>query len=84
MAPSGIGKESLFIIDRNLVAVVDIPAREKQHVPVERLHVCVRIAGVVYIMGAVAAARAVQAVAAIDIANAQVPPAAGSLSCFQI
>jgi hypothetical protein len=35
-------------------------------------------------MGAVAAARAIQTPSAVDITDAQVPSAAGSLSRFQI
>lgn len=84
MTTSRIGQQSLFIINRNLVAGVDIPAGEKKHVPVDSLHVGVGITGVIDVMRTVAAPGTVEAVAAIDIANAQVPPAAGSLSCLQI
>lgn len=48
------------------------------------LHVGVRLARVIDVVRAVAATAAVQTEAAIDIADAQDAPIAGSFSCFEI
>jgi len=52
--------------------------------PVQRLHVSVRVTGMIDVMRAVAAARAVQTEAPVDITDAQVAAPARSLCCFEI
>ena len=50
----------------------------------QRLHVSVGVAGMIDVVRAVPAARAVQTEASVDVADAQVPAPARSLSCFEI
>jgi len=84
MTTSRVRQQCLFVIDGDLLAGCNIPPREKQNVTMQRFHVCVGVAGVIDIMRAVAAARAIQTEAAVDIADAQVPPPARSLHGFEI
>ena len=81
---SGIGQERLFVIDGDLFSGLNVAQREEQNVPVEDPQVSVRIAGVVDVVSAVAAATSVQAPAAVNITDAK----KASLECaflrFQI
>src|SRR5438309_1381937 len=76
--------ECLFVVDRDLFTRLDIPQREKQHVPVERPHVSIRPAAMIDVVSAVAAARSVQTPAAVDVTDAQDAAFARALLRFQI
>ena len=76
--------QRLFIVDRDLFAGMNIAQREEEHVTMESLHVGVRLAAVIDVMRAVAAAAAVQTPTAIDVADAQDRPVTRPLSCFEI
>ena len=79
MTSSGVRQQRLFVVNSDLFTALDVTEREKQNVPVQRFHVGVGIAGVIDVVGAVAAARAVQTEAAVYIANAQMTPATRAL-----
>ena len=76
--------QRLFIVDRDLFAGMNIPQREEEHVTIKSLHVGVRLAAVIDVMRAVAAAAAVQTPMAVDVADAQDGPSARPLSRFEI
>lgn len=80
----GIRQECLFVIDGDLIAGFYIAPREKQNVPVQRLHVSVGLAGVIDVVRAVAAARAIQTKPPVDITDSQVPAPARSFHGFEI
>src|SRR5882724_3443624 len=84
MTTSGIRQQCLFVIDGDLLADFYIPPREKQNVPVQGFHESVGVAGMIDVVRAVAAARAVQTEAPVDIADAQVPAPARSLHGLEI
>jgi len=75
--------KGVFVIDGDLFAASNVAQREKQHVAVNRFHVSVRRAGVVDVVGAVAAAAAVQAPAAVNVTNTQLG-ATGTALCLEI
>lgn len=77
MTATRIGEQCLFVINRDLFTGFDVPPGEEQHVTIERLHVGVRIAGMIDEMGSVPTTRAVQAPPTVDVADAQVQPALG-------
>ena len=74
----------LFVIDRNLFARTDISQSKKQDVPVERPHVSIWLTGMIYVVRSVAAARAVQAPAAVDVTDAQDATMSRALLGFEI
>src|SRR5213079_1664107 len=78
----GIRQECLFVIDSDLLAGFYMAPREKQNVPVQGFHESVGVAGMIDVVRAVAATRAVQTEAPVDIADAQVPAPARSLHGF--
>ncbi len=84
LTASRVRQQRLFVIDRNLFAGGNISQREKQNVAMQRLHVSVGVTGMINVVRAVPAARAVQTEAPVDVADAQVPASARSLSCFHI
>lgn len=63
--------QRIFIIDRDFFTGLNVAQCEEEHVAVEGLHVSVRRAGVVDVVRAVAAATAIQAPLAINVADAQ-------------
>ncbi len=65
--------QCLFVIDRNFFAGLDVAEREEEYVAVEDLHVGIRLARMVDVMRAIAAAAAVPAPAMIDGADPQHP-----------
>lgn len=75
--------KGVFVIDRDLFTASNVAQREKQHVAVNRFHVSVGRAGVVDVVGAVAATTAVQTEAPIDVADTQLG-ATGTTLCFEI
>lgn len=76
--------QRLFVIDRNLVARLNISQSKKKDVTVERSHKRVRLAGMIDVVSSIAATSAVQTPAPVDIANAQHAPVACALLRFQI
>jgi len=76
--------QCLFVIDRDFFTGTNIAQSKKQHVAVKRSHVCVRLAAVVDIVSAVAAATAVYAEPSVDVADAQDAAFARALLRFQI
>ena len=63
--------QRLFIVDRDFLARMNIAQGEEHYVPVDRAHKSVRFAGMIDVMRAVAAATAVDAPGAINIADAK-------------
>ena len=61
----------LLVVDSDLFARLDISQSEKQHMTVQRSHVRIRLAGVIDVVRSVAATRAVETEAPIDVADAQ-------------
>ena len=61
----------LLVVDRDLFARPNVPQSEEQHVPVQSFHEGIRLARVIDIVRSVAAPRAVQTEAPVDIADAQ-------------
>lgn len=63
--------KGLFVIDRDLFAGPNVSQGEEEHVTVQSSHEGIWLAGVIDVVRAVAAARAVQTKPPIDIADAQ-------------
>ena len=63
--------ERLFVIDRDLFAWLDVAQSKEHHVSMDCAHIGVRLAGMVDVMRAVAAATAVDTPDAVNIADAQ-------------
>jgi hypothetical protein len=61
----------LLVVDRDLFTGLDVSQSEEQHVTVQSSHEGIRLAGVIDVVRAVAATRAVQTETPIDIADAQ-------------
>ena len=76
--------ERLFVIDRDLFTGANIAERKEQHVAVKRPHVGIRLAAMVDVVRAVAAATAVYAESSVDVADAQDTAVASALLRFQI
>jgi hypothetical protein len=66
-----IGMKRLFVVDRDFFTALDVPQSEEQHVAVQSSHKGIWLAGVIDVVRAVAAARAVQTEASVDVADAQ-------------
>src|SRR5882724_823639 len=73
----------VLVIDRDLFAGSNVPQSKEQDVAEDRLHVGVRFARVVDVVGAVAAAAAVQTPTPVDVADAQLGSMRAALS-FEI
>lgn len=84
MAALRIRVQSLFIIDGDFFARMNVPQSVEQHVAVQILHIGVRLATVIDVMRAVSVAPAVQAPAAIDVTDAQDSAIAAALRGFEI
>jgi len=76
--------QSLFVIDRNFFAGMNISQGEEQYVAVQILHEGVRLAAMIDVMRAVPAAGTVQAPTAADVADAQDSAVATALRSFEI
>ena len=76
--------QRLLVIDRDLFAATNIAERKKQHMPVKRPHVCVRLAAMVDVVSAITTATAVDTEPAVDVADAQDAALARALLRFQI
>lgn len=72
--------KSLFVVHGNLFAWIDITQSKEDHVAIDRAHVGVRLAGMIDVMRAVAAATAVDAPGAVNIADAQLGAMGAALS----
>ncbi len=72
--------KSLFVVHGNLFAWIDITQSKEHHVAMDRAHVGVRLAGVIDVMRAVAAATAVDTPNAINVADAQLGAMGAALS----
>lgn len=74
----------LLVVDRYLFAGLDVSQSEEQHVTVQSPHEGIWLAGVIDVMRAVAATRAVKTEPPIDIADAQDLPIARTPTRFEI
>lgn len=72
--------QRLFVIDRDLFARIDIAQSEEHYVAKDGADVGVRLAGMVDVMRTVAAATAVDAPGAVNIADAQLGAMGAALS----
>ena len=72
--------QRLFVIDRDLFARIDVAQSKEHHVAMDRAHISVRFAGMVDVMRTVAAATAVDAPVAVNIADAQLGSMGTALS----
>ncbi len=76
--------QSLFVIDGNFFAGMNVSQSKEQYVPVQILHEGVRLARVIDVMRAVTAAAAIQAQTAVDVADAQDSAVAAAPGGFEI
>lgn len=76
--------ERLLIVDRDLFSGLNVAQREEQHMPVQGPHVSIWLAGVIDVVGAVTASRAIQTEPAVDITNAQDAPITRALPRLEI
>ena len=76
--------QGLLVVDRDFFARPDISQSKEQDVTVQSSHEGIWLAGVIDVVRAVAAPRAVQTEAPIDIADAQDLPIACALASFKI
>ena len=83
-APLGIRMERLLVIDRDFFAGPDVSQSKEQDMTVQGSHEGIWLAGVIDIVRAVAAPRAVQAEAPIDVADAQDLPIVCAPSSFKV
>ena len=72
--------ERRFVVDRDFFPRLDVAQRDEENVIVQNFHEGVRLAGMIYVMGAVAAATAVKAPAIIDSADAKLPACCPTIS----
>ena len=63
--------KGLFVIDRNLFAGLDVSQGKEQHVTVQCSHEGIRLAGMIDVVRAVTATRAIETESAVDVADAQ-------------
>ena len=70
-ASFGIGMERLLVVDRDFFAGPDVSQSKEQDMTIQSSHEGIWLAGVIDVVRAVTATRAVQTEAAIDVANAQ-------------
>ena len=71
--------QRLFIVHGYLVAGTNIPQREEYYVAMDSAHISIRFARMVDVVGAVAAATAINTPDAVDIADAQFCPVSTTL-----
>lgn len=72
--------QCLFVIDRDLFAWMDVAQGKKHYVAVDGADISVRLAGVVDVMGTIAATTAVDAPGTVNIADAQLGSMRAALS----
>ena len=83
-APLRIGMERLLIVDRDFFAGPDVSQSKEQDMTVQGSHEGIWLAGVIDVVRAVAAPRAVQTEAPIDVADAQDLPIVCAPSSFKV
>lgn len=83
-APLRIGMERLLVVDRDFFAGPDISQSKEQDMAVQSSHEGIWLAGVIDVVRAVAAARAVQTETPIDVADAQDLAIACALTSFKV
>ena len=83
-APLGIGMERLLIVDRDFFAGPDISQSKEQNMTVQSSHEGIWLAGVIDVVRAVAAPRAIQTEASIDVADAQDLTIVCALTSFKV
>ena len=76
--------ERLLIVDRDFFAGPDISQSKEQDMAVQSSHEGIWLAGVIDVVRAVAAPRAVQAEAPIDVADAQDLTIVRALASFKV
>ncbi len=76
--------QRLLVIDRNLLAALDVAQRKEQNVTIECPHVRVGLAGVIYVMRSITTSCPIQTAVPIDITDAQDPAIAGTLSRLEL
>jgi len=76
--------QGLFVINRNFFTRLDIAQSKEQNVSVQILHVSVRLAAVIDVMRAVAAAAAVQAPTTVNVADAKYPTIPATPGRFKV
>ena len=76
--------QGALVIDRDLFTGFYIAQREEKHVPVKSLHECIGLTGMVYVMSPVATSAAIDAVAAVNITDAENPPPPRAFPGFKI
>ena len=74
----------LLVVDRDLFAGLNVSQSEEQHVTVQRSHEGIWLAGVIDVVRAVAATRAVQTEVSVDVADAQDLPVMCAPTSFEI
>ena len=74
----------LLVVDRDFFTGPDVSQSEEHHVTVQRSHEGIRLAGVIDVVRAVAAPRAVQAETPVDVADAQDLTIACAPASFEI
>ena len=74
----------LLVVDRDFFAGPDVSQSKEQDMPVQSSHEGIWLAGVIDVVGAVAAARPVQTEASIDVADAQNLTIAGAPTSFKV
>jgi len=74
----------LLVIDRDFFTGPDVSQGKEQDVAVQSSHEGIWLAGVIDVMRAVTAARAVQTEAPIDVADTQDLTIAGALASFKV
>jgi len=84
VATFGIRMQCLFVVDGNFFAGMNVAQGEEQHVTVQIFHEGVRLATMINVVCAVAAAGAVQTPTAADVADAQDSAVATALRSFEI
>ena len=83
-APLRIGMERLLVVDRDFFAGLDVSQSKEQNMAVQSSHEGIWLAGVIDVVRAGTAARAVQAEAPIDVADAQDLAIACALTRFKV
>jgi len=73
-----------FVINRDFFTWLDIAQSKEQNVSVQILHVSVWLAAVIDVVGAVAAAAAVQTPTTVDVANAKYSSIATASGRFKV
>ena len=76
--------QGLFVINRDFFTWLDIAQSKEQDVSVQILHVSVRLAAVIDVVRAVAAAAAVQTPTTVDVANAKNSSIAAASGRFKV